>query len=354
MAELLIHSLSELREVIEGVLELTEPRHVVEVGSESGSFTERLLAFMAARGGLLTTIDPAPADKVRELGARFPGAHRLLLDRTPQALDGLDAAQVYVIDGDHNYWVVSKELEAIAAATGDEPPVVILHDVGWPCGRRDFYYAPSVLPEGAVHAHTFDRGVHMDARQSVEGGFRGEGVFAVALEEGGPKNGVLTAVEDFMAAHPGHELVTIPAVFGLGILFHRSHPRRDALRALLAVYDRNPILARLEDNRLRNYLQVIALQDLLARVEAARAADHVALAVEREAHEVEREARAAERIEREALATESRARGERIGALERRVEELEERVRALEGQWYHRYGVRVDRAVGTIRRKAGV
>jgi len=36
----------------------------------------------------------------------------------------------------------------------------------------------------------------------VEGGFRGEGQMAVALEEGGPHNGVPTAVEDYLANRP--------------------------------------------------------------------------------------------------------------------------------------------------------
>ncbi len=358
MADLLIHSLSELREIVLGVLDAAEPRHVVEVGAESGGFTERLLEWLAPRGGRLTTIDPAPAEKVRALGAMFPRVHRLITERSPAALDGLDPAQVYVLDGDHNYWVVWHELEAIHAACGAEPKIVILHDVGWPCGRRDQYYSPSALPAGAVHPHTYERGVHLDSVDPIEGGFRGEGAFAAAVHEGGPKNGVLTAVEDFMAAHPGHELAIVPAVFGLGVLFDAAHPRRDALRALLDAYDQNPLLARLEENRLRNYLQVIALQDRLGVVEAERAA-------ERGAHQLEREA---QRAENERLVGEVRARAAQVATLERRgaelaarVAELEAHVAELEAQWYHRYGARLSRAVGlavdraarTLGRKGG-
>ena len=49
------------------------------------------------------------------------------------------------------------------------------------------------------------------------------GYFAWAQHEGGPRNGVLTAIEDFLEEkhHSGRELgfAEIPAVFGLGILF---------------------------------------------------------------------------------------------------------------------------------------
>jgi hypothetical protein len=67
-----------------------------------------------------------------------------------------------------------------------------------------------------------------------------------------------------MAANPGYELIVVPAVFGLGILIPTNHPQHDALHAIFAPYDRNPLLERLENNRLRNYLRVIELQDQIA------------------------------------------------------------------------------------------
>ena len=55
-----------------------------------------------------------------------------------------------LVDGDHNWYTVVNELRLIAATSagaGEPLPVLICHDVGWPYGRRDLYYAPEQIPE---------------------------------------------------------------------------------------------------------------------------------------------------------------------------------------------------------------
>ena len=54
----------------------------------------------------------------------------------------------------------------------------------------------------------------------------------------------------------------VPAVFGLGILFDADAPWAAQLAQHVAPFHNNPLLASLEENRLRNYLKVIEMQDL--------------------------------------------------------------------------------------------
>jgi hypothetical protein len=176
---------------------------------------------------------------------------------------------VYLVDGDHNHWTVLHELRAIFPEESP-PPVAILHDVGWPCARRDQYYAPDALPPEAVHPYDYRKGRVPGLAELVDGGsFGGAGEFAVALEEGGPRNGVLTAVEDFLAEREGLVYVHVPAVFGLGIVYTETAPYAGRLRDLLAPWDRNPLLTRLEENRLALYARVLELQDGARRVDLA-------------------------------------------------------------------------------------
>lgn len=334
MPNLLLHSLSEFRELIFELFDAAVPQHVVEVGAETGAFTEQLVAWAERHGARLTTIDPLPDAPVRALAEAHPAVHRLVLERTPGALDHVEAGNAYLLDGDHNYWTVSHELAAIHAKTREAgvAPMLIMHDVGWPWARRDLYYSPSDLPAEAVHPHTFDRGVHLDHKQTIEGGFRGNGAFAAANEEGGDKNGVLTAVEDFLGKTPGYDFYLVPAVFGLGVVVSREHPHREAIAALLRHYHRDPLLARLEENRLRNYLQVIALQDAMA---ATARAHEAALLVEKQ------------RGEATLAAGETKWAAEKA-ALETHIRELNGRIAQLEGRWYHRYGARIDETVKSI------
>jgi hypothetical protein len=171
-----------------------------------------------------------------------------------------------VIDGDHNYWTVSRELEHIdgVAREAGRPALLLLHDVSWPCARRDQYYAPDALPAGAVHPHSFHLGQVPDSEEAVDGGFRGRGAFAIALRAGGPKNGVLTAVEDFLEDRDELRFARIPAIFGVGVIFAREAPYAHDLEQVLAPYDGNPLLAKLERNRVDLYLKVLELQDAVS------------------------------------------------------------------------------------------
>jgi hypothetical protein len=260
---LMLHSLTEHGAVIFGCLEAVGARSVVEVGSEYGGFTTALADWAAHHGATAASVEPFPADDIRELDRTSPH-FRLVEGRSPQALRELDPADAYVLDGDHAYAVVLAELRTIAELAGpDRPhPLVLLHDVGWPCGRRDQYYAPDSLPAEDVHPHTWDLGVVPGNAGVVESGFRGEGGFALARHEGGPRNGVLTAVEDYLAESEADlAYAHVPSVFGLGVVYPRDSEAAPRLAELLAPYDRSPLLARLEENRLALLLRVIALQD---------------------------------------------------------------------------------------------
>lgn len=260
---LLIHSLAEFRQLIFECLEAADARRIVEIGGEDGTFTRELLAWGSSRDADVVCIDPSPRAALAQLAR---DNDRLSLVRQPSvvALESLQPADAYLIDGDHNYFTVHQELQLIWKAAS--PPVVFLHDVAWPCGRRDHYYNPDAIPPQARHDHTWDEGVVVGEPGVVPGGFRGAGQFATALKEGGPGNGVLTAVEDFLRERPELSFHVIPAIFGLGVIFDLQTPYAERLTEILAPYSSNPLLQRLEDNRLALYLAVLDLQDQLALV----------------------------------------------------------------------------------------
>jgi len=173
-----------------------------------------------------------------------------------------------VIDGDHNWYTVHNELkqaDAICKRDG-KPLLAILHDINWPSGRRDMYYAPDTIPAAFRHPYSYDGGAVLGESNLVyQRGFRGHGHFAWAAHEGGPRNGVLTAIEDFLEEehNSGRELgfAEIPAVFGLGVLFDLDAEWSARVAEAVLPYHQNKLIRTLEENRLRNYLRVIELQD---------------------------------------------------------------------------------------------
>jgi hypothetical protein len=257
---LLLHSLSELREIWRPLLEAAGIRSVTEIGSESGVTSVLLTEILhAAGGGELTIVDP----EAREVPGPQDVTCKVVRGFSPGALKGLPDSDAYLLDGDHNYWTVTQELDAIASAATARTtfPLLLLNDVSWPWARRDLYYSPGRLPPDAVHPYSYELGVVPGKPDLQPSGFRGEGQWACALTEGGPRNGVLTGVEDFLADHPELEFFHVAPVFGLGVILDRGALWADRLRELLAPYAGSPFLARLERNRTELYVRLIEQQD---------------------------------------------------------------------------------------------
>jgi hypothetical protein len=293
---LLLHSLSEHGELIFAALEAAQPRRIVEIGSETGGFSKQLLDWAGAHGATLATVEPFPTPEIRELAAREEH-FELVASRSPGALADLEPGDAYVIDGDHNHWTVLRELEA--AYAGGRAPLAILHDVGWPCARRDQYYAPREIPPGARLPHSYERGRDPGSSDLVEvGGFVGAFEFAVAEQEGGERNGVLTAVEDFLKQRPELDYRQVDAVFGVGYVFAADADYAPRLRDLLGPWHESPLVNRLERNRVRLYARVLELQDQLRR--AGMRAGRASLELEERIAAVEAE-NAALRLERARL-----------------------------------------------------
>jgi Methyltransferase domain len=281
---LLLHSLTELREIWLPLVEAAGARSVAEIGSESGSTTKLVVDLLRrGGGGRLLVVDPDPGVSPVSGGGLDVEVVR---GYSPEALDGHAPTDAYLIDGDHNYATVSGELRAIDTAVQQFGrsyfPLVILHDVGWPAGRRDQYYAPDRIPATERQPYSWDVGVEIDSPDGIPGrGFRGNGAFAWALTEGGPGNGVRTAIEDFVADQPELRFFTAAPVFGLGVVIDRRAPWAARAAELLAPWVSNVLLARLERNRVDLYLRVLQMQDDAGAVARDRQRDWARLDAER-------------------------------------------------------------------------
>ncbi len=267
MSNLLIHSMAEFSDLIFGCLETAKARKIVEIGAEFGGMSHLLAEFVAANGGRLTSIDPAPHPDFA-VWAEHSQVVTHLAAPSLDVMEDIHDVDAWIIDGDHNYYTVFNELKAADRVShrDGKPLFAFLHDVGWPTGRRDMYYAPERIPADFRHPHEFGAGAVLDRIDLVPGqGFRGGSNWAMANQSGGPRNGVMTAVEDFVAlvAAEGRTLAfaNIPAVFGLGVLFDAAAPWSGDVALQLAPFHDNRLLATVEQNRLRNYLKVIEWQD---------------------------------------------------------------------------------------------
>ena len=180
--------------VVAPVIEACQPAAIVEVGGGDDVLAEMI------------------EDATRERLTEFA---RIAAEGDVEA----PAADLALVYGRPNWHSVTEALERLSdlAKAGDEPyPVTLVHGVDWPTGRRDSYPDPATVPVGAMQAHAPDAGGVLRAR-----------------DEHDQRNGVLTAVEDFVAS-TGQELehVHVPGLGGTAVLVPPARMRGKGSRPL--------------------------------------------------------------------------------------------------------------------------
>jgi hypothetical protein len=219
--------------VIFPMLNWLRPRKIVEVGALYGENTVHLLQYCVAANAKLFCIDPAPAFDVAAFSVMYRRHFQMLQNYSLQALPQLRDYDFVLLDGDHNWYTVYNELKIIErmAARRGLFPAVLLHDIEWPYGRRDMYYFPGTIPE--TFRHPFERKGVVPGRSGLADGGLNEGS-AHAVHEGGARNGVLTAVEDFLKETKFNLLFyKVVPHHGLGILIPNLAGYELALQGLL-------------------------------------------------------------------------------------------------------------------------
>jgi Methyltransferase domain len=261
-------SLINQAELILALLDAVRPKSVVEVGAYAGDLTRMLLLWAQRAGATVLAIDPSPQPGLEALADEHAEL-QLVRETSLAALPAMDPVEVVILDGDHNYYTVTEELQAVAGwVDRGAHPLVLLHDVGWPHGRRDDYFDPEQIPAPARQPTHHGGGLYPGVDGVRHGGLPYRWP---AAKEGGPRNGVLTAVEDHVADQPELHLAVLPAFFGLGAVWPANAPYADALMAILQPWAGNSMLERLESNRVlhlaSSHFQFTLLRDAQARLD---------------------------------------------------------------------------------------
>lgn len=249
-----ITSMETFYPIVSPVLELAKPKIIAEIGAAEGGNTRLLYEFCKKSGGQLLTIDPFPRGSFVDWVNSTQSVVKHYADYSLNCIPQLKDVDAWFVDGDHNWYTVFNELKLIhESATRDHRPALIyMHDVTWPCGRRDMYYDPTKIPSAYLQPSSNQLGLTLSNALSPQGGLKGP---YWALHEGGPRNGVLTAVEDFLKSQPEqYAWVCIPAFLGLGILVHKAHPHFNLIQSYYEPYHNHPIMELVEKDRISQYL----------------------------------------------------------------------------------------------------
>lgn len=261
--DLLLASMAFFQPVLEPIFEDLEPSSLCEIGIDQGRFTHHLLDFCKKHGCRYIGIDPQIANC--SLLDHASDKIHFISKKSLDALPALPPQDLYIIDGDHNHHTVLQEIRFIFQHEKNRP-VLIFHDTAWPFARRDLYYAPDQIPKESRVSYCTRSGPWPGKSELSDDGFcANDQTIAIAESEGGPENGVLTAIEDAFVKNyiPNrYQLVTLPIIFGCSILYAEntiSTLALDKIRILEKGADSlKPLLESMESNRMRLFLELLA------------------------------------------------------------------------------------------------
>jgi hypothetical protein len=194
-------------------------KNFCEIGASNGLSTDEILKLPNISH---TIIDPCiDAD----LALKYAGDTRVTVQRSLSldALPNLSGSyDCILIDGDHNWYTVFNELRLLRERSLlRQGGVIFFHDIEWPYGRRDMYYQPNTIP--SEYRQEYARKGIIKGQSQLEDSEGMNPELCNAIHEGGPRNGVLTAIEDFVAEHCSeYHFCRVKDQLGLGILQFRS------------------------------------------------------------------------------------------------------------------------------------
>jgi hypothetical protein len=220
--------------VLAPYLETAQPRMMLLAGRGGDGLTARLLEATGQAASVLHIADPDPDFDVAATRQLY--GDRLTLHRAParDVVGLLAVPDLLLIDADPNWYSVHAVLHAAAAQAARLSrhfPVTLVGNTGWPYGRRDGYGDPAAIPAGFRQPHE-RAGVRPDTTLLCgAGGLFSDQYHAVGEHE--PRNGVMTAVEDFIAAQGGAVLAASLKLFcGVTVIYPSEAAGNAAVRNL--------------------------------------------------------------------------------------------------------------------------
>lgn len=262
--------------IISPLLEAIKPEVILEIGCDQGKHTRKLLDFCRWQGAILHAVDPAPQFDVAGFRRIYAEAFIFHRSLSLEVIDTIGPVDAVLIDGDHNWYTVINELRMISDVCNrcKAPfPIMFIHDVAWPYSRRDLYYDPDTIPEAFRHPYA-KKGMLPGRAKLLEGGGL-NGHLYNAVWERTPRNGVLTAVEDFLDQddHP-FEFILLPGLNGLGILapceLKAANPSlSSALQELVCGEPIRALIQEMEKARIHEQIEKINRQHRIGALSAA-------------------------------------------------------------------------------------
>lgn len=135
-------------------------------------------------------------------------------------LPKLNQFDAIFIDDDSNWYTLYNELNIIKKNNSNFPNVFICNNK-YPYKRRDAYTNPKKIPKENINEYSDEFPIFYKEDNETKYTMVKDGLYH-AIDKDTPKNGVLTAIEDFLKENPKLEHLKINPIEGISLIYQPS------------------------------------------------------------------------------------------------------------------------------------
>lgn len=156
------------------------------------------------------------------------------------------------INGDSNWYTVYNELNIIKKNNVEFPLVLICNNL-FPNMRRDSYIDPKIIPSEFLNEYNDE--LDIDGINIKDGLYH-------AVDDNSPKNGVFTAIEDFLSENYNVDMLDLKLTCGVTILYSNNGVNQIRIGLIKDIISNNPIkFDELHDISIQNQLLLDYIND---------------------------------------------------------------------------------------------
>lgn len=200
---------------------------IVAIGLSNEDIIDEILSFCIEQNPTLYAIDPRIdikdlIEKYEDLEDETKTVDKIKYckDDSLNVLGQLKEYEAIFINGDPNWYTVYNELNLIKKNNSNFPLVFVCNNK-YPHKRRDSYINPEKIPEEFKNECCNDLPILYEKDAETKQTMVKDG-FCHAIQKDTPKNGVLTAIEDFLKENTTLKFLEINPLEGISLIYEPS------------------------------------------------------------------------------------------------------------------------------------
>lgn len=201
----------------------SESKNIILIGFKSEKLIQFILNYVKINSGNVIVIDPRPQISIDDIIMDNSVNFTLYNENSLKKLDDFQDYDAIFIDGNPNWYTVYNELN-IVEKNCKKFPLIFVCNSSFPHERRDTYYYFDCIPFNYQHVHSKNLVIFQDIHDKSKRITIKDDDYH-AIYQNSQKNGVLTAIEDYIKTTTLNvDKTLVDSETGIQLVYFKNHP----------------------------------------------------------------------------------------------------------------------------------